>query len=407
VGESGAAIRFHAERTYLITGGLRGLGPTVAEWLVRQGARHLVLMGRSEPPATTREAVARMQRAGARVLVAQGDGSRHGDLERILAESSRTMPPLAGVIHGAGVLDDATLLQQDWARFETVLAPKALGAWNLHVLTHGLELDVFALFSTGAAMLGAGGQANHAAANAFLDALAFHRRALGLPAVSINWGAWAEVGAAAGRELGPGMRRFSVEEGLEALGRVLSAAQPSAGPCITQLAVLDVEWHQALGVTRDADASPLLRELLAAERRPAGPGPARPEPSLLATLETAPPGHRSTLIQRFVRRTAADVLGLAGADGIAAHRPLQELGLDSLMAVELRNKLGQAVGRALPATLLFEYSTVEALTEFLSAEVLTELEPRPAGAGAEPGRDRSDERSETGTSDATDLDDLS
>src|SRR5690606_21528631 len=146
VGESGAAIRFHAERTYLITGGLRGLGPTVAEWLVRQGARHLVLMGRSEPPATTREALERMQRAGARVLVAQGDVSRYGDLERILAEASRTMPPLAGVIHGAGVLDDATLLQQDWSRFETVLAPKALGAWNLHVLTCDLGLDVFALF---------------------------------------------------------------------------------------------------------------------------------------------------------------------------------------------------------------------------------------------------------------------
>src|SRR5690606_21818645 len=187
----------------------------------------------------------------------------------------------------------------------------------------------------------------------------------------------------------------------------LSAAQASTEPRITQLAVLDVEWHQALGVTRDADASPLLRELLASERRPVGPGAARPEPSLLAKLETAPPGHRNALIQRFVRRTAADVLGLGGGDGIAAHRPLQELGLDSLMAVELRNKLGQAVGRALPATLLFEYSTVEALTEFLSAEVLAELEPRPSGAGADPGRDPSDERSETGTSDAADLDDLS
>src|SRR5690606_11225249 len=282
---------------------------------------------------------ARMQRAGGRVFVAQGDVSRYCDFERFLAETTRTIPPLAGVILVVVVLDDATLLQLVCARFQTGLAPKALGAWNLHVLTCDLGLDVFALFSTGAAMLGAGGQANHAAANAFLDALAFHRRALGLPAVSINWGAWAEVGAAAGRELGPGMRRFSVEEGLEALGRVLSAAQLSAGPRVTQLAVLDVEWHQALGVTRDADASPLLRELLASERRPVGPGAARPEPSLLAKLETAPPGHRNALIQRFVRRTAADVLGLGGGDGIAAHRPLQELGLDSLMAVELRNKL--------------------------------------------------------------------
>src|SRR5690606_32617959 len=264
IGEPGAALRFHEERTYLISGGLRGLGPAVAEWLVRQGARHLVLMGRSEPPATTREALERMQRAGARVLVAQGDVSRYGDLERILADASRTMPPLAGVIHGAGVLDDATLLQQDWSRFETVLAPKALGAWNLHVLTCDLGLDVFVLFSSGVGLLGAGGQANHAAANAFLDALAHHRRALGLPAVTINWGAWAEIGAAAGRELGPGMRRFSVEEGLEALGRVLSAAQASTEPRITQLAVLDVDWHQALGVTRDSDASPLVRELLAA-----------------------------------------------------------------------------------------------------------------------------------------------
>jgi len=407
VGEPGAAIRFHAERTYLITGGLRGLGPAVAEWMVRHGARHLVLMGRNEPPSATREALERMRRSGAHVLVARGDVSRYGDLERILAEASRMMPPLAGVIHGAGVLDDATLLQQDWARFETVLAPKALGAWNLHVLTRGLEVDTFVLFSSGAGLMGAGGQANHSAANAFLDALAHHRRALGLPAVSINWGAWAEIGAAADRELGPGMRRFSVAEGLEALGRVLAAAQPAAEPRIAQVAVLDVDWHQALGVTRDKDAPPLVAELLAAEEPPAGPGPARPGRSLLEELEATPPAQRSALIQRFVRRTAADVLGLGADDGIGSHRPLQELGLDSLMAVELRNKLGQAVGRVLPATLLFEHPTVAALAEFLSAEVLAEPAPTPSSVGSESGRDRLAEGGEAGTGGGADLDDLS
>src|SRR5690606_36750661 len=187
----------------------------------------------------------------------------------------------------------------------------------------------------------------------------------------------------------------------------LSAAQASTEPRITQLAVLDVDWHQALGVTRDSDASPLLRELLASERRPVGPDEARPEPGLLAKLETAPPGHRNASIQRFVRSTAAEVLGLADGDRIAAHRPVQELGLDSLMAVELRNKLGQAVGRTLPATLLFEYPTVAALAEFLSAEVLTRMEPALAGAGNGVGRDSFAGLSESGTSEAADLDDLS
>jgi len=368
-------VRFDPEGTYLITGGLRGLGPVVAEWLVERGARHLVLMGRSAPPDTTREALARIERAGGRVLVARGDVSRREDVERILAEARASMPPLRGIFHSAGVLDDGTLLQQNWTRFETVLAPKVLGAWHLHVLTRGEPLDHFVLFSSGAGLLGTGGQANHAAANAFLDVLAHHRRALGLPAVTINWGAWADVGAAVERQLDERMKTFTPEEGLRALERALYRAARSVGPAAGQLAVFAVDWSETFQDTAGYRARPVFRELLRESERTPRAAAAKPtEPGLLEQLAAELPGRRVRVLAAHIRRIAAGVLGMSDPSAINAQQPLQELGLDSLMAVELRNKLGQAVGRTLPATLLFEYPSIAALTDYLAAEVLPAFE---------------------------------
>ena len=211
-----------ADSTYLITGGLRGLGLLVAERLVELGARNLILMGRAEPSAQALTTLARLESSGARVLVARADVSREGELARELERAAALLPPIAGVIHSAGVLHDGVLQRLDWDRFSQVLAPKVRGSWNLYRALRGRQLDFFVSFSSIAGLFGSPGQANHAAANAFLDTFASFLRASGIPAQSIDWGAWSEVGAAAERNvaervIGRGVESISPQGGLDAL----------------------------------------------------------------------------------------------------------------------------------------------------------------------------------------------
>ena len=170
-----AAFTLDPEGTYLVTGGLRGLGLMTAQWLVERGARHLVLTGRRTPNSETGEALRVMESAGVQVRVAQADASDAGAMKRLLEETRINMPPLRGVIHSAGVLDDGVLLQQSWDRFATVFGPKVTGSLLLHQLTASDPLDFFVLFSSVAAVFGSAGQGNHAAANAFMDTLAAAR----------------------------------------------------------------------------------------------------------------------------------------------------------------------------------------------------------------------------------------
>ena len=187
----------HGGGTYLITGGLGVLGLHAARTLAAGGATHLALLGRRAPSEPAEQAITELREAGVAVTVFAGDVADAELVETVVADIRATMGPLRGVIHAAGVLDDGTLRNLDWPRFEAVLRPKVAGAWNLHRATLADPLDVFVLYSSAAALLGASGQANYVAANAFLDALAHHRRAIGRPALSINWGAWDEAGMAA------------------------------------------------------------------------------------------------------------------------------------------------------------------------------------------------------------------
>src|SRR5207253_3246325 len=191
---------FGAHGSYLITGGLGGLGLSLAGWMVENGARHLALVGRHAATAAEENALMVLREAGANVVVINLDVAQPDQVGQALAEIDQSMPPLRGVVHAAGVLDDGILMHLDRERFESVMSPKLAGAWNLHRLTLDKALDFFILFSSSAALLGAPGQGSYAAANAFLDALAHYRRRLGLKALSINWGNWLEVGLAAKRE---------------------------------------------------------------------------------------------------------------------------------------------------------------------------------------------------------------
>jgi NADPH:quinone reductase-like Zn-dependent oxidoreductase/acyl carrier protein len=376
------APRVRADASYLITGGLGGLGLKVAEWLADRGARHLVLMGRRGPSAAAEPVLRAMEEAGVTVVVAQGDVAKAADVRRVLDEIARDLPPLRGVVHSAGVLDDGILIQQTWPRFEHVMAPKVDGAWNLHRLTHNLQLDFFVLFSTGSSLLGAPGQSNYAAANAFLDGLAHSRAAEGLAALSINWGAWAEVGMAAGlgerdhrRWTVQGMREIQPEEGVQALEQVLHLTRP-------QVAVLPIDWSRLGGQMKAGSVPPLLRELTrAAAGGVAAKATAATSPSLLPQLEAAAPEARLELLRRHVQEQIVKVLALDPAQPLDPLRGLSEMGMDSLTAVELANRLRATLGKPLPTTLAFEYPTLTVLVDYLATEVLA-LVPATNGTGA-------------------------
>jgi acyl carrier protein len=283
------------------------------------------------------------------------------------------MPPLRGVFHLAGVLDNGALISQDWSRFSRVLSPKVKGTWHLHMLTKNLSLDFFVMFSSAASLIGSPGLGNHAAANMFMDMLAYYRRAQGLPALSLNWGAWSDIGAAAkqGRVewvTEHGMGTFSPEAGLQVMEDLFHQPAPQVG-------IAPINWPVFLRqLNSSGSVPPFFSEVM--HRMQIKPvlneGPQKKETDLLLTkLKDAPINKRKPLLRAYVQEQTRKVLGLEGTQDVHEQAPLTALGLDSLMAIELRNVLGAGLGlkRTLPATLVFDYPTVEAITDYLTAEI--------------------------------------
>jgi len=378
------ATRVRPDASYLVTGGLGALGTQIAEWLASEGARHLWLCGRHVPDHAP-ESVTRLRAAGVRVETVACDV---GDLEatRALVDRIATEgPPLRGVIHAAGVLDDGVAMQLDRERMLRVMSPKVAGAWNLHESTMRMALDFFVLFSGAAAVIGSAGQSNYAAANAALDAIARTRRAEGRPAVSIAWGPWEGSGMAGSLSardrdrLGAlGLRAMAPRRAFDVLGRMLGEA-PAA------VCVMDVNaqaWQRADDAVRpragDMTAAPVA-------------APARPAPleviSLAARLAEAPRAQRRALLQRHVRDRALQVLGLPASFALDAHQGLRDVGLDSLLAIELRNLLQVDTAMTLSATLAFDYPTVDALTRFLEAQLAPSAEQGAPEAAIAPATD--------------------
>ncbi|MFF4154380.1 SDR family NAD(P)-dependent oxidoreductase [Streptomyces sp. NPDC001651] len=368
--------------TVLVTGGTGGLGGLVARHLVAvHGVRRLVLVGRRGVAAPgAGELVAELERLGAEVSVVACDVSDRAALAAVLAGVPAEFP-LTGVVHAAGVLDDGVVASLSPERLDAVLRAKADAAWHLHELTRDQPLASFVLFSSSAGVLGAPGQGNYAAANTFLDALAAHRRALGLPAVSLAWGLWDADGM--GERLSETERRRLGRNGFPPMtvgqGLALFDSALTAHDAVRVLVRLD------LPALRNADsaAGPLpamLRGLVSPARRSAGSTPAAS--SLHAFLADRPAEERVDELLLLVRNEVARVLGHSSADSVTSDQAFKDLGFDSLSAVELRNRLNAATGLRLSATLVFDHPTATAVAGHLDRLLFDDHDTRPASTSA-------------------------
>jgi acyl transferase domain-containing protein/acyl carrier protein len=363
-----------ADGCYLISGGMGGLGLEVAHWLVARGARQLVLVSRSGPQTEAHTAaLARLQQAGAQVLTPAVDVGDPEALQQVLAQlQPPNWGPLRGIVHAAGVLDDGILLRLDASRFQPVLRPKVAGAWNLHLQTLDAPLDFFVMFSSAASLLGNAGQANYAAANAFLDSLAHHRRSLDRPALSINWGPWADVGMAANLKTSF-LSTIKPQRGLAVLERLLAEATQG------QVGVIPFKFNEWCQLLPSSAQTSLLKDLLKEEVTDA---PAAPTSRLRAELEQLEPGpERRARLEQHLQQQLGQVLGLPPSE-VDILTPLNTMGLDSLMALELSKRLEKSLGTALPATLVWNYPTIAALTPHLASKIGILLEP-PAESKAD------------------------
>lgn len=357
-----APFSLRADGTYLITGGLGGLGMTVAQWMVQRGARHLVLMARRAASPAAQAMIAEMEQHGAQISVAQADVIAADQLAGVLADIAQRMPPLRGIVHAAGALDDGILTQLSLERFRPVLAPKVRGSWNLHVLTQDAPLDFMIFFSSIAALLGSPGQGNYAAANAFMDGLAQYRRGQGQPALSINWGPWAEVGGAAQPDRGGrlslrGIASLSPEQGVQALEEALRCGRTQLGVMLLDMTLLR-QFYPKMA------ENPLLANFTQpTDGMGTGTGSSQ---ARRAILEAAPE-ERLAVVVDYLRTKLARVLGIAPA-ALDIQQPVNTLGLDSLTALELRNTLESELEITVPVVHLIQGPTVVEL-----ASVLLEL----------------------------------
>ncbi len=368
--------RLREDRTYLVTGGLGGIGCAVADWLAEKGAGAIVLNGRRPPDPEAEEAVESLRKRGFTVHVELADVTDPDALDEMLARMERDLPPLGGVIHSVGVLSDGAIGNQNWERFEQVLWPKVLGAWHLHRATMDRDLDMFVLFSSVAGVLGNPGQSNHAAANAFLDQLAAHRRALGLPGQAIAWGAWSEIGEAAeqmdriSRNIAAtGIEWITPQQGLRAFERLVREDPATS-------MVLARDWS-VFGESLDSRL-PLLEDLLATVSEDDADSPALSE-DLMSRLAQTPAAERESLLVSFLQQELQAVLRLSSAPEPTVG--FFDLGMDSLMAVELRNRLNRAFADAYtaPNTVVFDYPDIAVLARHLAGELgdIEEAAPAP------------------------------
>lgn len=362
-------FKLKPDASYLITGGLGGLGLSVAKWMIGAGARHVALMGRKGPTEEAAKILRDMEKGGAKVKHLSCDVSDPNDVLSALCLFGAEWPELRGIVHTAGVLDDRTIMELSSPNIQTVFGPKVFGAWNLHSLTSTQELDFFVLYSSGASLLGSSGQANYSAGNAFLDALAHARQCRGMRGMSIQWGAFLDVGLAAkhdnrGSRLERlGLAGFSTDDGIGILQKLLERPRPAIGALRLDVA----KWLEGFPELRSRNLWSILAET--SKQNPVAPQAMKaiadtPVADLMTQLNETSASERSKLLQEHVRRQFAHVMRMQPT-AIDVHETIQHYGVDSLMAIELRNRLQTSLKIQFSVTEIWTHGTVAQLATWL------------------------------------------
>jgi len=380
------AVAVRGDATYVVTGGLSGLGLQVAGWLAAQGAKRLLLLGRRAPATEAEQTLELIRQQGAEVIVALVDITDADALQTVLKQSTSTAFPLRGIIHSAAVLEDNILLTLQPEQLLRVLAPKVLGALQLEQLTRTTELDFFVVFSSVAAVLSNPGQSSYCAANAFLDSLAEARLASGKCALSIAWGPWAATGLAARGQLGDrlsarGLKSLQPDDGLQALARLLLSGSSTCCPVVANL---DVErWLETANIRDEAlfcearvTKAGAVQPLKEPSTLPAVPKNSATPDSLRAELQALSGASRqqrlTAVLQDFVAKILRTTASQRGQ--LALELPLTRLGLDSLMAVELRNRIDAELGVRVPLSLVMQNGTIGLISERVLQELPAAIE---------------------------------
>ncbi len=378
---SSKTLTLNPDGSYLITGGLGSLGLQVAQWLANQGAKNLILVSRSKPSPSAQQVIDQLEQQGITVNIPQADITDYQALEQIfvsnnlspsltphlpnspspLVSSSPQLPSplsqLKGVIHAAGILDDGLLQGQTWERFNRVIAPKVTGAWNLHQVTRELKLDFFIMFSSVASLIGSPGQSNYSVANAGLDAIARYRRSQNLPALTINWGAWADRGMAVNQGFKlKGLDLIKPEAGLEALEQLLARQSTP----LTQVGVISADWQQLSQKFPYLQASNYFAQLVT-------PSPDKIKTQIFDKLLATDPEKRPQYLTNYLQQAIAEILQVQPAN-LAINDSLLDLGMDSLMVMEAINQLKTDLQLILYPREFYERPQISNLAEYLAIE---------------------------------------
>jgi thioester reductase-like protein len=351
-----------ADATYLITGGAGGFGWNIAKWMVSEGARNLALMSRTGPRAEIAADLEKLKASGVRVMDLRADVTDPEDVGAAIAEIRRQLPPLRGVVHAAMVLDDTFIHELDAERFNSVLNPKMLGGWNLHLATADLPLDHFICFSSVSALIGTTKQSNYGAANCFLDALASYRHSLGLPALTVNWGAiggsgYLERNLKAKEYLDKlGFRSLLVPDAVRALRELMQRSAP-------QICVAKADWEQLARFSPALGSLPMYTPLFREKSSHRSGG------AVSTRVCAAAPGEQAAVVEEFLAEQVACVFGIE-ASQVDRNTPLTHLGLDSLMAVELMNRLESELHLSIPMGSVLSGPNVQQLANTLLTLVL-------------------------------------
>ncbi len=352
------------EGTYLITGGLGGVGLMIATWLVNFGAKHMVLIGRSASTETSSGNIDRLKSKGCEVVVMQADVSNKDELNVAFNKIEKSMPSFIGIFHCAGIFDDKIIVNHEWSLFERVFAAKVKGAWNLHLLTQERKLDIFVLFSSIFSVLPESGLGNYAAANSFMDALARYRKVLGLPGLSVNWGPWGNVGMA--KSVGEkrmeqwamrGIDALTTEQALKCFEVIISRGVTNAVVASLNIQKLMQSFSNDFQQSFFSDLSPVDDKMFVDNF------------GVMERLEKAPKENRRDIVREYVNSLALSALGFDSNDSLDDEKGFFQLGMDSLTSLEMRNRLELGLKMSFPSTLLFKYPSIGSLTDYLVEEL--------------------------------------